>query len=185
MRIVSVNAGVTVSVAYRFHWLRTLSYGAGAHLKIDDGSGLDIDIVSHFVEVAEDGARFEKLSVTGPAVIQLGTSKYPPAPLALGPATTSDVDNVAAVAGTSTQLLPANPARRQVTLQNLSTSLVYVSKSPAVAAAAGIGAPVIAVLAPCGVAGDGTGGTLTLAQYAGPIYAAAAVGGALVAVGAY
>lgn len=147
-------------------------------------------LFSNAVFNADAGETYEEIwLISGNVVIEYSHrvgAKFVPAPeLGQRSTSTSDVDTVLNVAGPM-QLLAANPDRRQVTLMNLGTQKITISKVPNPPAPAAViaGSSIIAILQP-GLANlDGKGGTALLGGYAGPIYANSD-GACLVAVGAY
>lgn len=95
------------------------------------------------------------------------------------PTSTNGSDEVVSVQTTVTTLIAANPNRRRVTVQNLSTEPVFISKQNTVTSAP---AKVAAVLSPCRADGDGTGGAVTFEGWSGALYGIIAMGTANVCV---
>lgn len=96
--------------------------------------------------------------------------------------TFTDLDTVISVSTTPTLVATTNSARHAISLQNLSTAVVFCGKAATITSAP---ANLTAALKAGTAANDGTGGTLGLTNYGGAIYCIVAAGTANVAVGSY
>src|SRR3954468_22181518 len=123
-----------------------------------------------------------RLSIVGWAQVEISTDPAEPfadAVVGTGGASattsTSTTDSgiiVIPAGGAATLIAPADPARtRGISIQNMGTNVVFVSKVGTVTAA---GANAAATLSAGGALNDGTGGTVTFDGWAGPVYATTA-----------
>lgn len=168
------------------------SYAPGATLQLGDGGRVvTVNGRDAFYPPPEG---YDVVKTTGTISLLVWRSKLrghegpgPRSPAAPGTSTaTSEVADIINVpAGAAVQLVAANPNRRRVIIQNLSTVAVPISRDPAMANAPAAGAKIEAMLAACAVANDGTGGSITIDGWAGPVFARLAAGAALLAVEAY
>ncbi len=143
------------------------SYVAGAKIKFEESDEWTIDEAGAAIE-----GPWERIQLTGVAVLRIWHDHGGPlpttAPGALGTPTLEKADKVAAPNGAEIQALAANGARRSFGLQN--EGILPVAVALVSGMNGGTGAGVVAYLAPCAVARDGSGGTFSLDGYTGPVF---------------
>jgi hypothetical protein len=174
-------------------WIRvTTNPSANAQWRFDGGQWQTIDGFEALQ--APDGGPhhlggWKKIEVIGSLTVQVGTNPAQKFPGALNRpvegTSTNDTDAIVQVGNAAVKIVAASTGRRSVFVQNLSTQVVYLSKDPGVVAALAAGNKILAVLAACAVAGDGTGGSISLDGWSGDLWAIVAAATSLVSVGAY
>lgn len=161
---------------HRVRRLQVRSFSDGAAIQYEDGEPVPLTLVGEALE-----GPWEKLQIVGSATLRIWREDGGPlSTFTAPPSGTTVFEKGAAVAvpTAATQLLQKNAARRSLGLQNQGVNAVKVCSDAGCT-------QVMAVLAPCVAAYDGSGGTFSLNGYTGPLYAIAVGAAADVSVVAY
>jgi hypothetical protein len=174
----------------KHYWLAVVAFAPGATVKMDDGS--EVPITGNYVLRPSTHlgivTPWKQITTTGAVTLLIGENHEPPPPNAgalvqavPAPFIASDVIACPA-ANPAAQLVLATQVTRSVMIQNHGIFPVILSEVSNPTLAGGAGSRILAVLAACAVAYDGTGGSIVLDSMADSVFGVGKGGAADVSV---